>query len=156
MPKLKAEHKRYLVERLACYETPTEAAIALADTFGVVVERSHVAYYDAGRVSVRSKLAADLVALFDETRARFRDATEDIAVAQRTYRLRVLDRIVRDERSPVLRMQAMEQAAKECGDVFTNRRDVTTAGRPLPGPLPDLSALSSDELMREYRERTGT
>lgn len=122
MAKLTSEQKRFLVERLACYDTPSEAAAAFEDTFGQKIERGHVTYYDAGRLAVRSKLAPTLVALFDAVRARFVSDTSDIAVAQKSFRLRQLDRVVREERSPLLRMQALEQAAKEANDGYGKQR----------------------------------
>ena len=116
------------MQRLAVFETPSEVSVAIRETHGVEVPRDHVNNYDASRAFARGRMAKALVALFDETRARFRRETEDIAIANKAYRLRRLDQLARATPSPTLEAQLMEQAAKECGDAYTNRRELTGKG----------------------------
>lgn len=80
-------------------------------------------------------MAKALRELFDETRERFKRETEDIAIANKSFRLRQLDRIARDTRSPKLQMEAMEQAAKEVGDAFTNTQKLRHTGKDDDSPI---------------------
>jgi hypothetical protein len=39
--------KRFLVQRLACFDTPTAAAKAFKEEFGVELKRNQVSYHDS-------------------------------------------------------------------------------------------------------------
>lgn len=115
--------KRYIVQALACFDTPTQVAEAVKEEFGLQVHRSQVAQYDPTKIA-GSKLADKWRVLFQDTRARFREETAEIPIANRAYRLRAMNRFV--ERAETMKniglaMQILEQAAKEVGDVYVNR-----------------------------------
>ena len=58
-------------------------------------------------------------------RKRFREETADIPIANRAYRLRGLGRMAEkaeNMRNLALTAQLYEQAAKEVGDIYVNRR----------------------------------
>lgn len=128
--------KRDIVQRLACFDTPSEVAAAIREEHGVEVERQQVNNYDASKDYARKRMAKPLVELFDETRARFRERVEDIPIANKAVRLRRLNRIADRaavQKNPVVEMEAMERAAREVGDAYTNLRrlDHTSKGEPI-------------------------
>ena len=123
MGTLNAEIKAYIVQALACFDSPSRVAEAVRDKFGVAVSRQSVETYDPTKRAGRD-LAKRWVEMFDEARTKFQAATVDIPVANRAYRLRVLQRLLdrAEERGNLAgALKLMEQAAKECGDVYTAR-----------------------------------
>lgn len=129
MAVLTEDVKRYIVERLACYDTPTQVVEAVAEAFGVTVERNQVYLYDAERAG--RKPSAKWCAVFAEARKRFLEAAGEIPIAHKAVRLRRLDRMATRAETKgnlPLAAQLLEQAAKEVGGFFTNRRELTGAG----------------------------
>jgi hypothetical protein len=123
MATLTAEIKAYIVQALACFDPPSKVAEAVRDKFGVVVSRQSVETHDPTKRAGRD-LAKRWATMFEETRAKFQAATVDIPVANRAYRLRVLQRLLdrAEERGNLAgALKLMEQAARECGDVYTAR-----------------------------------
>jgi hypothetical protein len=130
MATLSEAAKRFIVQALACYDTPTQVAEAVKEEFGIDVPRNQVGQYDPTKVAGRT-LAKKWRELFDDTRKRFREETEDIPIAQRAYRLRALSRIAakaESMRNLPLTLQVLEQAAKETGDAYVNRREAQPTG----------------------------
>lgn len=123
MARLTSEVKTYITQALACFDSPSQVAEAVKREFGITVSRQQCESHDPTKVTSKG-LGKKWIDLFYETRERFKRDTEDVAIANRAYRLRVLGRIaVRAEemRNLALAMQALEQAAKEVGDVYVNR-----------------------------------
>lgn len=136
--RLSQKHKVFVVERLACYDAPSEVREAFRDRFGETISLSQIVYYDPTSSQGSRELAQEWKDLFQKTRRRFVEDTSGIAIAQKAYRLQRLGRIA-DKAGKmgnmVLEMDALEQAAKEAGDAYTNRRemDLTSDGEPLSG-----------------------
>lgn len=130
MPTLSDNHKRFIVQALACWDTPSQVAEAVRDEFGLSVPRTQVAQYDPTKVAGQ-KLAKKWAELFDATRKRFREEVAEIPIADQAFRLRALGKIYERHlsRGNVVGAAAvLEQAAKEAGGAFTNRREHTGAG----------------------------
>lgn len=126
MAKLSEAEKRFIVQALACYDTPTQVVEAVKEEFGTVIERSHVAQYDPTKASGKS-VAKKWRDLFDETRKRFKQEIAEIPIADQAYRLRQLQRMAQEamrRKNIVLAASLLEQAAKEAGGMFTNRRSL--------------------------------
>lgn len=124
MAALKDEVKAFIVQGLACFDTPTQVADAVKQEFDVVVTRQQVATYDPTKY-VGKGLSAKWRALFEDTRQRFREETAEIPIANRAFRLRGLGRMAEKAesmRNLALTAQLYEQAAKECGDMYVNRK----------------------------------
>lgn len=124
MAALNSEVKGFIVQALACFDTPSQVAEAVKNDFGLVVTRQQVESHDPTKVSGKG-LAAKWVTLFHDTRKRFREETAEIPIANRAYRLRALGRFVEKAegmRNLALALQVLEQAAKECGDMYVNRQ----------------------------------
>lgn len=123
MAALKDEVKRFIVQALACFDTPTQVVLAVKETFGVEVSRQQCEQYDPTKHAGRD-LGVKWKAVFEDTRKRFREETAEIPIANRAYRLRAMNRFVERAESMKnigLAMQILEQAAKEVGDVYVNR-----------------------------------
>ncbi|MGU3345786.1 DUF2280 domain-containing protein [Pseudomonas monsensis] len=123
MAALKDEVKRFIVQALACFDTPTQVVQAVKETFGVEVSRQQCELYDPTKHAGRD-LGVKWKAVFEETRKRFREETAEIPIANRAFRLRAMNRFVEKAETMKnigLAMQILEQAAKEVGDVYVNR-----------------------------------
>lgn len=124
MATLKNEVKAFIVQALACFDTPSHVAAAVREEFGLEVSRQQCEAHDPTKRAGRD-LAKRWRVLFEDTRKRFREETAEIPIANRAYRLRALGRIAEKAegmRNLSLAAQLLEQAAKEVGDVYVNRR----------------------------------
>ena len=124
MAALKNEVKSFIVQALACFDTPSQVVEAVKNEHGVVVSRQQVETHDPTK-SAGKGLAVKWVTLFHDTRKRFREETAEIPIANRAFRLRGLGRMAEkaeNMRNLALTAQLYEQAAKEVGDVYVNRR----------------------------------
>ncbi|WP_395600047.1 DUF2280 domain-containing protein [Pseudomonas sp. B19125] len=124
MAALKNEVKSFIVQALACFDTPSQVVEAVKNEYGVVVSRQQVETHDLTK-SAGKGLAVKWVTLFHDTRKRFREETAEIPIANRAFRLRGLGRMAEkaeNMRNLALTAQLYEQAAKEVGDVYVNRR----------------------------------
>lgn len=124
MAALRAEVKAFIVQALACFDTPSQVAEAVKTEFGITITRQQVESHDPTKYAGKG-LGAKWADLFHECRKRFREETADIPIANRAYRLRALGRMAEkaeNMRNLALTAQLLEQAAKECGDVFVNRK----------------------------------
>ena len=83
--------------------------------------------YDPTKVAGKA-LSAEWRAVFEETRKRYVEETAEIGIAQKGFRLRMLEKMFQK----AMAMQnigkaaeLLEQAAKEVGGAFTNRRELS-------------------------------
>ena len=123
MAALQNDVKAFIVQALACFDTPSQVVEAVQKEYGVVVTRQQVETHDPTKTSGKG-LAKRWVTMFEDTRKRFREETADIPIANRAFRLRVMNRFVEKAETMKnigLAMQILEQAAKETGDIYVNR-----------------------------------
>ncbi|HAT2747127.1 DUF2280 domain-containing protein [Citrobacter farmeri] len=126
MAALKGEVKAFIVQSLACFDTPSQVVEAVKKEFGITIPRQQVESHDPTKANGRG-LAKKWVELFHETRKRFQTELSDIPIANKAYRLRALDRMMtRAEgmKNMALAASLMEQAAKEVGDAYSNKQKV--------------------------------
>ncbi|MFV5906255.1 DUF2280 domain-containing protein [Klebsiella oxytoca] len=126
MATLKGEVKAFIVQSLACFDTPSQVVELVKKEFGLSITRQQVESHDPTKANGRG-LAQKWVDMFNATRERFQNEISDIPIANKAYRLRVLDRMAtRAEgmKNMALTAALMEQAAKEVGDVYTNKQKV--------------------------------
>lgn len=136
MAALSNEVKAFIVQALACFDTPAQVAASVRDEFGIEVTRQQCESHDPTKSAGRD-LAKRWRTLFEDTRKRFREETAEIPIANRAYRLRALGRMVEKAesmRNLALTAQLLEQAAKEVGDVYVNRQ--TKVDSPLDNAVP--------------------
>lgn len=126
MAALKPEVKAAIVQMLACYDTLSIVVAAIQKDYGIKVTPQQVESHDPTKVSGKG-LAKKWVDLFNATRERFQNEISDIPIANKAYRLRVLDRMATNAekmKNYGMTSQLIEQAAKEMGDAYTNRQKV--------------------------------
>lgn len=127
MAALTTEQKCFIIQANACYDTPTIVVKSFKERFGITITRQQVESYDPTKSIAKNKLAKKWQELFHECRKRFNDEINDIPIANRAYRLRVLDRMASHSElrgNYPLTKDIMEQAAKEVGDIYTNKQKV--------------------------------
>ena len=126
MAALKPEVRAFIVQELACFDTPSQIVESVQKEFKVQVTRQQVASHDPTKAAGKG-LAQKWVDLFNRTRDRFLNEISDIPIANKAYRLRVLQRMSTDAekmKNMGMTAQLLEQAAKEVGDVYTNKQKV--------------------------------
>ncbi|OMQ42056.1 DUF2280 domain-containing protein [Ensifer sp. 1H6] len=137
-PKLSDEVKTYIVQALACFDSPSVVAAAVKKDFGLDVSRQLVESHDPNKKAA-SGLAPKWRALFEETRKTFLEDTATIAISHRAVRLRALQRMAEKAENSgnmVLASSLLKQAAEEVGNAYTNRRELTGKdGKDLPVPV---------------------
>lgn len=139
--KLTDEVRTFIVQALACFDAPAVVADAVRKDFGVSVTPQSVEGYDPTKRAGR-KMAPKWRTIFDETRKSFLECTADIGIANRPVRLRRLQAMADKAQGMgnlALAAQLLEQAAKECGDAYSNRHKLEHTGKDgkdLPAPAP--------------------
>lgn len=157
--------KRFIVQRLACYDTPSQVVAAVKADFAVELTRQRVHYYDPTK-KLGAALDPTLKAFFDDTRKAFLADLDNIPIANKAVRLRHLQRQVEffaDKNAAMIVMALCEAAAKERGGAFTNEhkhKHMGPNGEPLPPPpavvticLPDNGRGDTDHSERNNATR---
>ena len=157
MATLNNKVKAFIVQGLATYMTPSEVAQAVKEEFDIAVTRQQVSFYDPSKAAglTLSKKWADL---FEQFRDDFNNDIQAIPIANKAYRLNMLDRMARDaekSKNRPLAAALAEQAAKEMGEVFTNKQKVdntsSDGSMSPPQPLtPESEKAISKDLDDEY------
>ncbi|WP_312670814.1 DUF2280 domain-containing protein [Pseudescherichia sp.] len=130
MAALKGEVKAFIVQSLACFDTPTQVVEAVKKEFGLTITRQQVESHDPTKANGKG-LAQKWVDMFNATRDRFQNEISDIPIANKAYRLRALDRMATKTegmKNFALASQLIEQAAKEVGDAYTNKHKFEHSG----------------------------
>lgn len=152
MAALKPEVKAFIIQSLACFDTLAIVGEAVQKQFGIKVTPQQVESHDPTKASGKG-LAQKWVDLFNTTRTRFQTEITDIPIANKAYRLRSLDRMMtkaENMRNMALAATLIEQAAKECGDAYTNKQKVEHTGKD-GGPI-ESATLTKDEYKAARRE----
>ncbi|MGQ3214774.1 DUF2280 domain-containing protein [Shinella sp.] len=135
---LKEGVKTFIVQSLACFDTPSIVVEAVRKEFGATITRQSVEGYDPTK-KAGSNLAEKWRLLFEETRKTFLEDTASIAISHRAVRLRALQRMAEKAETQgnmVLASSLLKQAAEEVGGSYTNRRELTGKdGKDLPVPV---------------------
>ena len=146
MAALKEPVKIFIVQALACRDTPQEVAEQVLQEFGVKVDRKQCQSYDPTKAAGKN-LSKKFIELFNKTRADFDAGLIDIPIAQKYYRLKQYQKhLEKNARNTVMSLNIMKQAAQDLGGQFTNRQELTGKdGEPLMG-------ISDDELNKRIKE----
>lgn len=135
----------FVVQQLAMYNTPQEIARLVKEIFDQEISRQLVASYDPSKPNYSA--GKKWKALFYRERESHLSDVKKIPVANQAYRLRVIqnqiDRLLSSGGSTNVKLlqSLLEQAAKEIGGMYANKREVAFVP---PTPL---------EIARElYRE----
>lgn len=132
MAALKEPVKIFIVQALACRDTPQEVADLVKQEFGIQIDRQQCSSYDPTKQRGKN-LSKKFVELFHKTRADFDAGLIDIPIANKHYRLKQYQKqLERNAKNTVMSLKILEQAAKDCGGQFTNRQEITGKdGKPI-------------------------
>lgn len=137
-PKVTEEAKTFIVQSLACFDSPSVVAAALKSEHGVVISRQAIESYDPTKSAGR-RMSHKLVAIFQATRKAFLTDVSKVGISHKAVRLRRLQRMAdraEEQGNRGMVLQILEQAAKEEGGFYTNRREITGKdGKDLPAPV---------------------
>ena len=131
MAALKEPVKIFIVQSLACFETPQQVADAVQQRFGIEIDRRQCEGYDPTKFTGRN-LSKKLKELFEQTRKDFRENVEDIPIANKAFRLRELQKMYEDSgRNKRAKQNLLKQAFQET-DGRVTRQEITGAnGEPI-------------------------
>jgi len=130
MAVLRSEVKAFIVQALACFDTPSQVVAQVKTEFGIEITRQQCESHDPTKFAGQ-RLGKTWADLFHAARKRFREETLDIPIANRAHRLRTLGRMAEraeNMKNMALTAQLLEQAAKETGDMYVNRHRKEEAG----------------------------
>ncbi len=85
MATLTDDVKAFIVQALACFDTPSQVVDAVREEFGAEVSRMQVQSYDPTKKAARG-LSKKWVELFEATRKRFLEETAEIPIANQAFR----------------------------------------------------------------------
>ncbi|MDC4281924.1 DUF2280 domain-containing protein [Acinetobacter baumannii] len=156
MAALKEPVKIFIVQSLACRDTPQEVVENVKQEFDVEISRSQCQAYDPTKYSGRN-LSQKYVELFESTREKFDEGLIDIPIANKYYRLKQYQRQLEKTRNVKTALKILEQAAKDIGGQFTNRQEITgkdggpvqTVNSEIPVPMEDYLK-ARREVLDEY------
>lgn len=127
MARITKKVKLFIVRMLAEFETPTQTSKSVKDIFNIEVSPQQCEAYDPTKRTGQD-LSQELRDKFFEYRRLANDELEAIPIANKRYRLQLLQQLVEKfPDNPVLTPKWAEQAAKEMGGLFTNRQESPTA-----------------------------
>lgn len=135
MAALNDDQKLFIVQALACFDAPSQVIESVKQEFELDVSPQQLQAYNPA-TKAGARMSQKLKDIFEATRKRFLAEVSDIPVANQAYRLRQLQRMVHESmrrKNIVLAASLLEQAAKESGGMFTNRRELSG---PNGGPIP--------------------
>ena len=132
MAALKEPVKFFIVQALACRDTPQEVVDLVSQEYGLKLDRKQVQSYDPTKAAGKN-LSKKFIELFHKTRADFDAGLIDIPIAQKFYRLKQYQKqLERNAKNTVMSLKILEQAAKDVGGQFTNRQEITGKdGKPI-------------------------
>ena len=150
MAALKEPVKIFIVQALACRDTPQEVAEQVLQELGVKVDRKQCQSYDPTKAAGKN-LSRKFIELFNKTRADFDAGLIDIPIAQKYYRLKQYQKhLEKNARNTVMSLNIMKQAAQDLGGQFTNRQEITGKDGK---PIETVNSNVSTESYLEARER---
>ncbi|GAA5184505.1 hypothetical protein GCM10023345_15290 [Acinetobacter kookii] len=156
MAALKEPVKMFIVQSLACFETPQQVVEAVKQEYKIEITRQQVALYDPTKVAGRN-LSKKLKDLFHQKRKEFRENIEDIAIANKAFRLMELQKMYEDSgRNKRAKQNLLKQAFQETDGRVTKQEITGPNGGPIqqenkPSPQytpEELAKLSAQELSR--------
>jgi hypothetical protein len=132
--------KRYLVQRLACFEKPSAVAKAFKEEFGLELQLNRVTYYDP-TTKAGAALADELKAIFFETRKANLADLDSIKIYHKAHQLRALDRALdtAETRNAIpMVIDLVEAAAKIAGTIVSKHEHTGKDGKDLPAATPQV------------------
>ncbi len=151
MAALKEPVKMFIVQSLACFETPQQVADAVEEIYKIKIDRKQCHSYDPTKYAGRN-LSKKLKDLFKQTRKEFRENIDDIAIANKAFRLRELQKMYEDSgKNKRAKQNLLKQAFQET-DGRVTKQEITG---PDGGPLQNENTTyvtASKELVRQVMD----
>ncbi|NAR50123.1 DUF2280 domain-containing protein [Acinetobacter haemolyticus] len=112
MAALREPVKIFIVQSLACFETPQQVADAVKQEFNIEIGRQQVALYDPTKATGKN-LSKKLKALFEKTREEFKSNVFDIPLANKAYRINELQKMYDSSKNKVIKQNIIKQVKDE-------------------------------------------
>lgn len=139
------EQKVFIIRSLAHFNSLTETARLFFDEYNIDFPLPAIQRYDPTKVRGHD-LKEEYKNLFFELRSQYMEQEQNIPIAHRFVRLKRLEDEYNNNDDPNIRLKVLEQASKEVGGLYTNKRDLDVNAE-----VGLLSAVM-DELADESRE----
>ena len=142
--KLDKEQQLFIVQQLAMFERPKSVKLKLKEIYDVEISIQGISHYQISS----KELSKELRKVFNATRKKFLKDSSAIPIANKSVRLQKLQNMFdKQEDAPfqntVVMRDILEQAAKESGDAFSNKRSIE---------VKNVSKLSDEELQSIVEE----
>lgn len=124
MATLKEPVKIFIIQSLACRDTPQEVADLVKQEFDLIIDRSQVALYDPTKRRGKN-LSKKYVQLFEKTREDFDAGLIDIPIANKFYRLKEIQKMYDDSGKNKVAKQKLLKLAHQETDGRTIRQEHT-------------------------------
>lgn len=124
MATLKEPVKIFIIQSLACRDTPQEVADLVKQEFDLTLDRSQVALYDPTKRRGKN-LSKKYVQLFEKTRQDFDAGLIDIPIANKFYRLKEIQKMYDDSGKNKVAKQKLLKLAHQETDGRTIRQEHT-------------------------------
>lgn len=124
MAALKEPVKIFIVQSLACFETPQQVADAVEEIYKVKIDRKQCHSYDPSKYAGRN-LSKKLKDLFDKTRDDFRKNIFDIPIANQAFRLKEIQKMYEDAGKNKVSKQNLLKLAYQETDARTTKQEIT-------------------------------
>ena len=152
MAALKEPVKMFIVQSLACFETPQQVADAVMQRFGIEIDRRQCENYDPTKFAGRN-LSKKLKDLFERTRKDFRENIEDIPIANKAFRLREIQKMYDDSgRNKKTKQVLLKQAFQETDGRVTKQEITGKDGQPLQTTMVQATQDQVNEAVRKAQE----
>lgn len=150
------------VELFAQFYALADVHKAVFDEFGVEVDKTTLNRYNPETVQGSKELNPHLKGYFATAREAFLTDRKSIGISHKSFRLRELMRMYSttpDNNRP-LKASLLEQAAKEAGDHYSNRREISGPhGKPVEIVSTELTPAQAAQriamLLEEARQELG-
>lgn len=151
--KLETEHQTFIVQQLAVFERPKVIQTKLKDLYGIEIALSSIVYYNITNKDLPKKWKS----LFNLTRRKFINNSALIPIANKSFRLKKLQNMFERQEDEKLQntveMRAtLEQAAKEVGDVFTNKQKIEEKGEHRHTVIRVPAKVSPEEWLKQSKQ----
>jgi hypothetical protein len=150
------------VELFAQFYALADVHRAIAEEFGVDVDKTTLNRYNPETVQGAKELNPHLKAYFITAREAFVTDRKSIGISHKNFRMRELMRMYNstpDNNRP-LKASLLEQAAKEAGDHYSNRREISGPhGKPVEIVSAEMTPAQAAQriamLLEEARQELG-
>ncbi|ENU16269.1 DUF2280 domain-containing protein [Acinetobacter lwoffii] len=146
MAALKEPVKMFIVQSLACFETPQQVADAVEEIYKIKIDRKQCHSYDPTKYAGRN-LSKKLKDLFEQTRKEFRENIDDIAIANKAFRLRELQKMYEDSgKNKRAKQNLLKQAFQETDGRVTKQEITGPDGGPIQQETKNLPQYTPEQL----------